>query len=193
MPKYGNTLLIPQHTSLQHKLKAMEKVARDEVLNKAAYAGALMIQAQCQLNIRDCAHEIKRRRKHGKSGMSGPGMVTGLIDTGFMVNSVYTASPDQTNRDNAQAAAQAAAEEPDQHFIEGAPSPEQFTAVVTVGAEYFRYQEMGTSKMEEHPTLGPAADQAENQVVKAICHQLGHSITNAIKFATVKHTKGGGA
>jgi len=177
MAKYGDTLLVPKHTQLMNKLRAMERLALEESLNRAAYAGAIAVEAQAKLNIQTLAHEIKHRRKYGKTGASGPGMVTGLIDTGFLANSVYTMGPDETDMQAAKTAAEQAAEDPDQVFLEGTKTPRKFTAVVTCGAEYARYQEMGTSKMEAHPFLEPAATQAEPQVIKNICAQLGHVVT----------------
>lgn len=147
--------------SLMRKLRKMESVAADKALNRAAYAGGLVIERATKVNIR---------------GARGAGGETGLIDTGFMMNSVYTIGPDKDGLQNAEAAARALA---DRDFMDP-PDPKQHQAIVTIGAEYAAYLHEGTSSIEGQPFLASAAQSNEREVGEAVTRVLEQSVKAAV-------------
>ena len=161
---------------LKRRFRQLERVTRNQVLNSAAYAGGLQVEAQCKTNIRFAAHELKHARPHGGGG---PGMVVGLIDTGFMINSVYTVSPDDSNYSDA--ASEAGGKNSQERMLSES-SPKQHEAIVTVGAEYFRWIEEGTSRMDAIPTLKPAADQSEKKVIQAVEEVIEKELRKVAKW-----------
>lgn len=86
------------------------------------------------------------------------------IDTGFMLNSVYTVTSTEDGANAAQAAAEAShaasgtgGEAP--RFLRDEERPATTTeAHVVVGAEYGVYQELGTVKQPARPFMAPAAE-----------------------------------
>lgn len=78
----------------------------------------------------------------------------GQVDTGFMLNSAYTVTPDSSGYGRAQAAAQAAAA----HHMAPEAGLGKANAAVCVGAEYAVFQEARL------PFLFPAAEKVARQV-----------------------------
>ena len=147
--------------SLQRKLRKMEGVAANKTLNRAAYAGALVVERACKINIREA---------------QGAGGKTGLIDTAFMINSVYTIGPE---KDGSQKAEAAARERADREFLDP-PDPKQHQAVVTIGAEYAYYLHEGTSSLEGQSFLASAAQTNEKQVGDAVGRVIEQSVKAAV-------------
>jgi hypothetical protein len=84
------------------------------------------------------------------------------IDTGFMVNSVYTVAPTQSNYDEAESEAMSKAgkfKDVTGRMLPPEPLPNENTALVAVGAEYGIFQELKNSFLfkaleNESGTLG---------------------------------------
>jgi hypothetical protein len=140
---------------LRRRLRSLEKVGGEKVLNNAAYAGGLVVQSACVQNIREAP---------------SPTGKTGLIDTGFMVNSVFTTGPDKSGYGQAASNAQSKAARP----MLGEPEAEQYQSIVSVGAEYFSIWE------DRIPMLKPAATQNEGLVVDAVVSVLNAAIRRAV-------------
>lgn len=114
---------------LAAKLRRLSDVARGSAVREGLMAGGMFVEAQTKINIRE----------HG------------LIDTGFMLNSVTT----QVVSDN--------------------------EVVVGVGAEYSIYHEFGTSRgLPERPFLGPAVAAHHGEIVDAVRATVAAAIEEAL-------------
>lgn len=108
-------------------IAAMDK-AQSDVIRKTAFDLAAAMQAKIRAN--------------------------GQIDTGFMVNSVYVRTYDESTY--------SAIDQPMRKHVEAFPEverpPDNKTAYVAVGAPYGYWQNYGTHKMPARPFLEPSVD-----------------------------------
>lgn len=100
--------------------------------------------------IREAAFEVE-----GLAKLAAP------VDTGLLRASVYTVTSRSSNRAEADANAQQIAPGVD---LGMEPTAQEMTAVVTVGAEYGIYVELGSEKMGARPYLGPALEQVSQRL-----------------------------
>lgn len=85
------------------------------------------------------------------------------VDTGAMVNSIYTKTQKYDGFPSAQAAA--LAKDPRAHLIQH-PEPPEFTAYVGPSVDYAIYQEFGTYRMAAHPFVTPGVTLAAQDLFK---------------------------
>ncbi len=89
----------------------------------------------------------------------------GLIDTGAMVNSVYTSTNQGAFADGAQTAGAPGADRNPEAISVPLPSPTNGnTAFVGPSVHYAIYHELGTHKMQARPYLGPAVESVASEV-----------------------------
>ncbi len=131
------------------KLRRLARAGEGRSVRKALYAGGLVIEGRAKVNIQ----------------------ARNLVDTGFLLNSVYTATRDEGDYGQAGTAAG----EGQEMLPRAQPGPEE--AIVAVGADYGIYHEMGTRKMAPRPFMRPAADEGGPEAVEAIAAVLRDEIS----------------
>jgi HK97 gp10 family phage protein len=92
-------------------------------------------------------------------------------DTGFLKNSIYTTTQDDSSYD--QAASRAREVNPDAEVLPEVGRPSELQAVVAVGAEYGVYVELGAAGRPAQPFLGPAAEAVRPVFVAKMKELLG--------------------
>ena len=135
--KIGMDLTGDKH--LIGELRRLAGAGEGKTVRKSLYAGGLVLEGGIKANIQ----------------------TKNIIDTGFMLNSVYTATQDESDYGQAGGSASGHTMLPKEQ-----PAPDE--AIVAVGADYGIYHEMGTSKMAARPFVRPAVDESGPQVVDAI-------------------------
>lgn len=121
------------------------------------------LRQQAAKAVRKAAFDIEAKAK-----------IAAPVDTGFLRNSIYTVTSRSSRYGGAQSRAENHASKKyagtrksklgkrvsveGQMFNEVEQPTSDLEAIVTVGAEYGAYGELGTSRMPARPFLGPAAE-----------------------------------
>lgn len=138
------TINVTMDPALIAKLKSLSQAGEGPVMRKALYAGGLVIEGNAKRNV----------------------VQKDIVDTGFLLNSVYTATQEQSGYSGISEPAERAG----MLLSEERPGPKE--AIVSVGAEYAIYHEMGTAGMAARPFMRPAVDESPQQIAEAIAGVL---------------------
>ncbi len=133
MPAFGEMIIV--YDLLPEIAEKLDK-ALDEAVRKAAFD----IQGKAQAII----------------------TANGQVDTGFMKNSVYVVTHDESTYNDVQAP------EEGQELLPQVEKPKAHEAVIAVGASYGVYQEFGTMHQPARPYLTPAAEFVRPQFIHAL-------------------------
>lgn len=104
------------------------------------------------------------------------------VDTGFLLNSVYSANSQASGYTQAQAAAESKRDEhknPDARMADEVTAHER-EAVVVIGAEYAVHVEYGTARMAARPAMRTAVDVARPRVLAAIRAVVARRLGNQV-------------
>lgn len=116
----------------------------DLIFNWFEDQARLVIDQKTKGSLRNAAFRIEERTK--VNIMEAPGASgQGLIDTGFMWNSTYVATPARSTYDRTEGTGlytNREGQEVERHIAPEVPLPEDAAALVAVGAEYAVYQEI---------------------------------------------------
>lgn len=126
---------------LHRAFRRLERAGQEEVLNKAVLAAAAYTEGAVKVEIRQ----------------------EDLIDTGFMMNSVYVTGPDKSDYTKAVGLAKAHADR--EMLSEMDAKPKQ--AILSVGAEYSRYLHDGTIYMSARPFMLRAFNRTKDKAAQA--------------------------
>lgn len=127
--------------ALHRAFRQLERAAQDEVLNKAVLAAAAYTEGAVKIEIRE----------------------EDLIDTGFMMNSVYVTGPDKSDYTKAAGFARGCADR--DMLSEMDAKPKQ--AILSVGAEYARYLHDGTMYISARPFMLRAFNRTKKHAAHA--------------------------
>lgn len=132
--------------AVQQKFKKLEAKVDGDALDRALYAGGLVIEGYAKINCERA----------------------GAVDTGFLMNSIFT----KGHRISDETANKAAALQKAHRTTFASPTVEKRTVLVSVGALYGVYVEYGTHKMTARPFMRKAVDENYQDAVDAISDNL---------------------
>lgn len=119
-------------------------------VERALLAGALVIEGEAKLNVQRM----------------------NAIDTGFMLNSIYSAAKVESGYSDAKNDAESRGDA----VMRPEVKPEDMTAIVAVGAEYAPHVEYGTYRMAARPFLRQAVQNRRDDAVDAIADAVTRRI-----------------
>lgn len=128
---------------LSKRLDELASAMGGNEVAKALLAGAFVLEGEAKQNV--------QRMK--------------AIDTGFMLNSIYSATASESGYSKARSEAQGRSSDGEM-FPEY--KPPKAAAAVCVGAEYGMYVEYGTVRMPARPFMRRAVETASGDAVDAI-------------------------
>lgn len=129
--------------ALQADLRRLDKQFGGDAVSNALYAGALVLEGQAKMKCERM----------------------GAVDTGFLVNSIFSTGLRATTVDAARAESFQRAS--DRGFLDAPPRRENY-AYVSIGAAYGIYVEMGTHKMAARPFMRKTVDENGKDAISAI-------------------------
>lgn len=137
------------------------------------------IRAGAKLGIAEVAFAIEQRAKYHV-------VENDAVDTGALMNSIYTQADGTDGRDEAIAAATEASLTTGKHSgkphgapFEGAPQENTgrgLSAKVGVAAEYGIYVEMGTEHTGQRPFLNPAAQEIRPKAAEIVSTRVAEAL-----------------
>ena len=119
-------------------------------VEQALLAGALVLEGEAKLNVQRM----------------------NAIDTGFMLNSIYSATKDASGYRDAKGDAESRSDATMMPEVK----PEEMTAIVAVGAEYAPHVEYGTARMAARPFLRQAVQNRRDDAIDAIADAVTRRI-----------------
>ena len=119
-------------------------------VEKALLAGALVLEGEAKLNVQ----------------------IMNAIDTGFMLNSIYSATKGTSGYKDARGDAESRSDATMLPEVK----PDEMTAIVAVGAEYAPHVEYGTYRTVARPFLRQAVQNRRDDAIDAIADAVTRRI-----------------
>ena len=102
----------------------------------------------------------------------------GAVDTGFLRESVYSATEKESGYDAARSAASVRNR---QARMESEVKPDDGEAVVVAGAEHAKYVEHGTGRMAARPFMRQAIDKGRKKATKAVADGVSDIVRKELR------------